>query len=91
MDSAASSGPIDMFEEMRSALHTSYELGEPVTPEEVWQMATSWGAASFGEDLAKPWGIYEGSRTPLVRLHLPLMHNIEQVIEEATPANVEWV
>jgi len=91
MDSAASSGPIDMFEEMRSALHTSYELGEPVTPEEVWQMATSWGAASFGEDLAKPWGIYEGSRTPLVRLHLPLMHNIEQVIEEANPSHVDWV
>lgn len=91
MDSAASSGPIDMFEEMRSALHTSYERGEPVTPEEVWRMATAMGSRSFGEPMPNRWDIYEGSRTPLVRLHLPSMHNIEQVIEEANPSHVDWV
>lgn len=91
MDSAASSGPIDMFEEMRSALHTSYALREPVTPEEVWRMATSMGAASFGDPSPEAWDIYEGSRTPLIRIHLPAMLHVEDLIEVASSTAVDWV
>lgn len=40
LDSAASSGPIDMFAEMRSALEVSLQRGRPVTAEEVWKIAT---------------------------------------------------
>ncbi len=91
MDSAASSGPIDMFEEMRSALHTSYERGEPVTPEEVWRMATTMGSRSFGDPSPKAWDIFEGSKTPLIRIHVPAMLHVEDLIESATPDVVDWV
>lgn len=40
LDSPASSGPIDMFDEMRAALLSSRELGEPLRAEVVWRMAT---------------------------------------------------
>jgi len=40
LDSAASSGPIDMFAEMRAAIQTSLDRGSFVTPEAVWAMAT---------------------------------------------------
>lgn len=40
MDSAASSGMIDMFAEMREAVRTSRETSRPLTEEEVWHMAT---------------------------------------------------
>jgi 5-methylthioadenosine/S-adenosylhomocysteine deaminase len=41
MDSAASSGMIDMFAEMREAITVSHEAGRPLTSEEVWRMATN--------------------------------------------------
>lgn len=91
MDSAASSGPIDMFEEMRSALHTSYERREPVTAEQVWRMATAMGAKSFGEPAPERWDVFEGSRTPLIRIHVQAMLHVEDIIESATPDVVEWV
>lgn len=47
LDSAASSGPIDMFAEMRAALETSLKRGKPLTAEEVLNMATTMGAASL--------------------------------------------
>ena len=40
MDSAASSGMIDMFAEMRETVRTSRETSRPLTEEEVWHMAT---------------------------------------------------
>lgn len=63
LDSVASSGPIDMFAEMRAALAVSRQRGRHVQPEEVWLMATTWGAASLGRE---GWQIAEGSRVPLI-------------------------
>jgi len=40
LDSAASSGPIDMFAEMRAALELSTRARRALTPQEVWTMAT---------------------------------------------------
>lgn len=48
MDSAASSGPIDMFAEMRAM-----KAGSDVTVEEVWRCATNGGAATLGY---RHWG-----------------------------------
>lgn len=75
LDSAASSGPIDMFQEMRCALEVSCHRGKPLTAREVWRMATS--ASSILE-------------APLVKLHVPLSNSIEEVLEVATPNQVEW-
>lgn len=63
LDSVASSGPIDMFAEMRAALAVSRQRGRHVQPEEVWQMATTWGAQSLGRP---EWKLQAGSRVPLI-------------------------
>lgn len=63
LDSVASSGPIDMFAEMRAALAVSHLRGRHVQPEEVWQMATTWGAQSLGRP---EWKLQVGSRVPLI-------------------------
>lgn len=41
MDSAASSGPVDMFAEMRSARSEAARRGDTLTGEEIWRMATT--------------------------------------------------
>lgn len=46
LDSAASSGPIDMFDEIRSCVDVSLARGEPVSAETAWKMAS---AADEGE------------------------------------------
>jgi len=65
LDSPASSGPIDMFAEMRAALDVSYRRGRHISPEEVWLMATTWGADSLGHE---DWEIEVGSDVPLIRI-----------------------
>lgn len=64
LDSAASSGEIDFFAEMREAISSSRWLGEPLTVEDVWQMACYEGADSMGVDAALgPWIMIEGCST----------------------------
>ncbi len=77
MDSAASSGDIDMFAEMRAAIEVSQSLGDPLTPEDVWRMATSEGAESLW--LSRDWSIETGNAPPLVlvRDSISLAHAIE--------------
>lgn len=89
LDSAASSGPIDMFAEMREALATSEARARAVTPEEVWNMATSGGAKSLGFDAV--WDIAEGVETPLIKIQVPGALSIEDAIAKGTPSAVEWV
>lgn len=48
LDSVASSGPINMIEEMRAAYRCALELGEPLSVEQIWSMATHMGARSLG-------------------------------------------
>lgn len=55
LDSPASSGPIDMFAEMRMALTISLDRGEPISPETLWRLAT--GCLEGSQDLTDWIGI----------------------------------
>lgn len=87
LDSAASSGPIDMFAEMSSAMAVSLARGAAVTPEEVWRMATNAGALSLG---FKGWGIEVGSDVPLIKLNITNAHSTEDLIAYGAPEKIEW-
>jgi len=88
MDSAASGGPIDMFLAMRSALSSSYSLGEPLSPETVWHMATTAGASSLG---VSGWSVAAGSSCPLIKVYVQGAYSVGEVIESAKPEMVEFV
>jgi cytosine/adenosine deaminase-related metal-dependent hydrolase len=92
LDSAASSGPIDMFAEMRAALSVSLSRGRAVSPEEVWSMATTVGSVSL-EPFGCPqgWDIEPGSFVPLIKIHVEDAFCVEDLIEAAQPEHVEWV
>lgn len=90
MDSAASSGPIDMFEEMRAALDVSVGRRRPLAAEEVWLMATSMGAVSLPIE-TPAWEIEVGSSVPLIRIDLGSAMCTEDLIQSGTPASVSFV
>ncbi|MFY9233691.1 MAG: amidohydrolase family protein [Fimbriimonadaceae bacterium] len=90
LDSPASSGPVDMFAEMRSAMDTSVKRGSPLSPEEIWNMANSMGARSIPIDLPD-WGIFKGSDIPLIKIHIPGARCAEDLIMAGRPDLVEWV
>lgn len=93
LDSAASSGPIDMFAEMRAALEVGLTRGRPVSPEQVWNMATTLGYASIRHTLPKrqDWAIVPGSYVPLLKLHVAGAQCTEELIERCEPGKVGWV
>lgn len=97
MDSAASSGPIDMFAEMRAARAVSLERGRPLSSEQIYRMATRWGAESVpvlgpaGTFGRLGWEIFEGSTVPLIKLHLPNATDTDSVLDHGTPECVEWI
>lgn len=88
LDSAASSGPIDMFAEMACALRVSRQRGRPVTPEEVWRMATTMGAQSLG---VQKWDAVPGTGAPLIKIHVERADDTEDLITRAAPEDVEWL
>lgn len=88
LDSAASSGPIDMFAEMRAALAASRRIGRPVTGEEVLGMATTQGAKSLG---LGGWEIKEGSKVPLIKVGVDDCRSAEELLEHGSPQAVSWV
>lgn len=63
LDSAASGGPVDMFALMRAARETAERREEDLSVAEVWNMATTMGAASLG---FKGWEIVEGATLPII-------------------------
>ncbi len=78
LDSAASSGEIDFFAEMREAVSASRWLGEPLSVEDVWQMACFDGAKAMGADPEQgPWILVEGCST----LEEALLARPEQVVQ----------
>lgn len=87
LDSAASSGPVDMFAEMSAAVRLSRERGEPISAEECWQMATEGGARSLGMD---SWVLAEGWSGPLLEIHVPDALSVEDLIERGSPGKVVW-
>jgi len=88
LDSAASSGPIDMFAEMRAAVSVAEMRGAPVTPEEAWRMATTMGASSLG---LAGWDIAEGASAALVRIDVTGATSTSDLIALADPSKVSWV
>jgi cytosine/adenosine deaminase-related metal-dependent hydrolase len=94
LDSAASSGHIDMFAEMRAALKTSEERGRAITPEEIWIMATTAGGISWDRDYnaERPWLIEKkGPCPPLIKIYLPDAVSTEDLIEKSSPEHLEWI
>lgn len=87
LDSAASTGPIDMFLEMQEALATSQRRGHYVSADEVWNVATELGASSVG---LKNWEIREGNRVPMIAIHSGAA-TTDALIATSTPQHVEWV
>ncbi len=91
LDSAASSGPIDFFAEMRAALEVSRHRGRPLLAEEVWQMATEMGARSVpGLELPR-WQIAVGDAPPLIALDIPGALTVEELIMQGSPSRVRWI
>lgn len=91
LDSAASSGPFDMFAEMGCALRVSRLRGRGLEAEEVWQMATSMGARSLPLQNRPDWEILPGSSVPLIKLNVPGAQTTEDLIEQGSPERVEWI
>lgn len=93
LDSAASSGPIDMFAEMRCAMEVSLRRGRHLTAEEVWSMATNMGANSLRPALPDlpSWRVEVGSAIPLIAIHMDEAYATEDLIERAEPSHVEWL
>jgi 5-methylthioadenosine/S-adenosylhomocysteine deaminase len=87
LDSAASSGAVDMFAEMRQALRSARELEEPITGREAWNMATRFGAEQLGCD---GWEIVPGANVSLIGIHMPDAKDILDVIERGSPRMVRW-
>lgn len=91
LDSPASSGPVDMFAEIRAALQISEERGRPVTPEEVWSMATTMGARSIPGIEVGNWDLVPGSTAPLIAIDVAGAHSTDDLLFEATPEHVRWL
>jgi hypothetical protein len=94
LDSPASSGPIDMFAEMREAIRAGLLRGRAVTPEEVWSMATTMGADSIRS--AAPqlpvWDIRVGAALPpVIRIEVDDVYTTDDLIEQGSPATVSWI
>jgi cytosine/adenosine deaminase-related metal-dependent hydrolase len=82
LDSPASSGPIDMFEEMRAALRASVRREQPLVGNEIWNMATTMGAASLelpGYD-----------QTPWIAIRSQAQ-TVEELIATSKPEDVSWL
>lgn len=93
LDSAASSGAIDMFDEMRAALSCSLDRGRPISGEEIWRMATTTGreiAIKMGVAIEN-WNIEPGASPPLLKIHIDRASITEDIIERATPNLVDRV
>jgi cytosine/adenosine deaminase-related metal-dependent hydrolase len=88
LDSPASSGVIDMFDEMRAALLIAEERARPIRPEEVWLMATGMGAAAI-PGLAQSWDVAVGFESAnLIAISVPAAHTVEDLIRNASPHSV---
>ncbi|MCH8274855.1 MAG: amidohydrolase family protein [Armatimonadetes bacterium] len=86
MDSAASSGPIDTFAEMRAALKAAQERGDPLTPQDVWTMATEEAAESIW--LPREWRIAEGAGPDLILIDHSGARDLQTLIEHGGPARI---
>jgi cytosine/adenosine deaminase-related metal-dependent hydrolase len=89
MDSPASSGEIDFFAEMRAALKVAEMRGEPLKPEQVWQMATEGGAQSL--QCPTPWRLQPGASPDLILIDARDCENIGDLIQKGQPSRIRKV
>ena len=84
LDSAASSGPISMFDEMRAAFQVASERRHPLSRSQIWMMATSFGAASLGFD---HWGLHTA---PLISIRSDAT-SPDEMFDRAQVDSVAWI
>ncbi len=89
MDSPASSGEIDFFAEMRSALDTARKRGDSLSAEQVWQMATEGGAKSL--HLPTPWCLQPFAQPDLLLIDARNCENLEDLIQKGSPSRIHQV
>lgn len=82
LDSAASSGPIDMFDEIRAAVRASRQRGEPISAARAYAMATDRRVIPGTEPFPGP---------RYIALDIAGAHTTEELIEHASPAHVRWL
>jgi 5-methylthioadenosine/S-adenosylhomocysteine deaminase len=88
MDSPASSGNVDMFEEMRAALNVSNLRGQPLSGENVWKMSTEMGAETLG---FSDWKMEAGFEGQLIAIEIEDVETAEDLIRRGSPEKVRWI
>lgn len=91
MDSPASSGPIDMFAEMRAAIQSAQTRGKPLSGEEVWRMATNAQVLSASIAQLPKWRIEPESTVPMIKIAVSGAGSVADVIRMGGPTKVSWV
>lgn len=86
LDSAASSGTIDFFAEMRASREVSLQRREPLTYEDIWQIATSDGAKSIWLD--RSWQIEPGGDPDMILMQFSGRVDFQNMISSGSPENV---
>ncbi|MBL1150480.1 MAG: hypothetical protein D8M53_09795 [Armatimonadetes bacterium] len=86
MDSAASSGPIDMFAEMRAAVHVAEGRGDVLGAESVWRMATTDAAISIFSE--RRWEMIEGGQPDLMLMDTGRWTRLPEIIANCAPRSV---
>ncbi|MBL8088518.1 MAG: amidohydrolase family protein [Chthonomonas sp.] len=74
LDSAASSGPVNMLAELRA-------VSRDISPEQRWAMATTTGARSVG---LQNWNIAVGGSCPLMAIGLPEGRDLANLLDLGT-------
>ncbi len=87
MDSAASSGDIDMFAEMRAATTVSMNRLAPLTVEQIWQMATKGGAMSL--KLERNWDIEVGNNPDLILIDISNTSSLGDLVSYGSASRVK--
>ncbi len=88
MDSPASGGVIDFFEEMREAIRVSAERNMDVHAEEVLHMATTMGAESIG---FQGWKVEVGCSPKMIKIHLEGITSSEELVFKGDITKIERV
>lgn len=88
LDSAASSGPIDVFAEMRAARQVAEARGQPLAAAEIWRMATDGGGQSLGMKSTQPEA---GSEGPFLLIEARDATSLADLIDSAQPQCVSWL
>lgn len=88
LDSAASSGPIDFFAEIREAVRVSEQRGKPISAAEALTMATDWRVLPV--DLPRR-DLRPSAIGPWLAVDLPNLGSLEDLLAQGSPEVVRFV